>query len=317
MKTVFVTGASGFLGGHLTRALSVSARVVGLVRDDVRSGLPEPLGPPIAVYGDISDREFLERVLAEYEVDTVFHLAAQTQVSVGVAEPIGTMRANVEGTWNVLEACRRQKTRRVVVASSDKVYGNGPVPYQEIQALRWGDPYGTSKACADMIASSYAKTYGMSIGIARCGNLYGPAHMNFSTLIPGTILAVLRGERPVLRSDGTMKRDYLHVRDAVAGYVALAESEETGAFNFGSGSCRAVLDVVGDILRVMESNVAPLVECRASGEIQDQWLDCFKANDRLGWSAKVDWMSGLRETVNWYAKVWWVTTAAMAGRLPA
>jgi len=246
--------------------------------------------------------EQVERVIAEYEINTVVHLAAQTQVSTAVADPIGTFEANVQGTWRVLEACRRQKVKRVIVASSDKAYGDWIVPYTEAQPVLAGGIYATSKAAADMITQSYMREYGMSIAITRCGNLYGPGHTNWSTLIPGTIRSVLKGERPVLRSDGGPRRDFLFVEDVVDGYVKLIDSDARGPFNFGTGTGSTVIAVVEHILKITDSILRPEVRVTETAmEIKDQIVDVSKAERVLGWKPKHTLVEGLSKTIAWYA----------------
>lgn len=299
MKRVLVTGATGFLGQHLCRALKNECEiVVEIVRDHVceRDHMQHE-GRRAVVHGGF---DAVERAISEYEIDTAFHLAAQTQVSTATADPTGTLRTNVEGIWRVLEACRRQKVARVIVASSDKVYGDGPSPYVEDQELRPHGIYATSKACADFLAQSYIKQYGMNIAITRCGNLYGPGHLNFSTLIPGTIRSALRGERPVIRSDGKAERDYLFVDDAVAGYMLLGRTSHVGAFNFGTGISTSVLEVVSTILSVSRSDRTPEIQGGAKDEIASQVLDSSKALNVLEWKAKQGLMSGLEKTIPWY-----------------
>lgn len=294
---VLVTGSTGYLGQHLSRALySREVFVVGLVRDLTGSRFPTT---SVIVRGDLDS---VERIIAEYELDTVVHLAAQVQVSTAVADPIGTLEANVQGTWKVLEACRRQKVKRVIVASSDKAYGAGKVPYEESQDLQPSGIYATSKLIQDVLAQSYAQEYKMSVAVTRCGNLYGPGHTNWSTLIPGTIRSVLRKERPVLRSDGGPERDWLYVEDAVDGYLRLAASDAVGAFNFGTGRGTSALDVVRLILKLMESELEPSIESRQEGpvEIQEQILDCSKAYGWLLWKAQHSLEQGLEKTIKWY-----------------
>lgn len=298
---VLVTGATGFLGRHLCNALLARRDfVVAVLRDETGGWLS--WGASSIVRGGL---DTVERAIAEYEVEAVVHLAAQTQVSTAVNDPWGTFEANARGTVQVLEACRRQGVKRVVVASSDKVYGNGKVPYVEGQALEAGGIYATSKTCADLIAQSYAREFGMSITVTRCGNLYGPGHTNWSTLIPGTIRSVLRGERPRLRSTGGPKRDFLFVEDAVAAYLRLVESTETGAFNFGTGRGRSVMEVVDEILRQMGSELRPFI-CASVGvpglpiEIEEQVLDCTRAANLIQWRPRHTFEEGLAKTIEWY-----------------
>lgn len=294
-----VTGATGFLGVHLVNALHGKGNfVVSLGRDSKTTSMR--LYGSAIIYGDLSS---IERIIAEYELDTVIHLAAQTQVSTAVADSTGTWRSNVQGTWQVLEACRKQKVRRVIIASSDKCYGDGPTPYQEDQALRPDGIYATSKACADMIAQSYAKEFRMPIALTRCGNLYGPGHLNWSTLIPGTIRSVLHGERPRLRSNGGPSRDYLFIEDAVDGYIKLAERSEVGAFNFGAGIGVGVLEIVKLIIHLMGmgEKLEPIIgTAKGPVEIQHQVLNYERAKSVLGWQPKTTLEEGLTKTIEWY-----------------
>ena len=292
MVRVLVTGAAGFLGGHLSSALRARGYTVfGL---DVR-----PIVDENSVIANVEDLRIVEKVIAEREIDTLFHLAAVTQVSVASVYPLGAIETNVRGTLNVLEACRRQGVKRIICASSDKSYGDGPVPYREDQPIAPHGIYATSKACGDFLASAYAREYGLPVTVVRCGNLYGPGHVNWSTLIPGTICSFLNGERPVLRSDGAPKRDYLYVEDAVAGYLALAGSEHTGAWNFGTEKPSSAIDVVRLIGRLMKSSLTEDVRATSRGEIQEQWLECSKAKNLLGWHA-MGLEEGLRRTIPWY-----------------
>lgn len=296
-----ITGASGFLGGHLSAALRARGDfVVDLVRDRILGLHWRQIDPSVLVHGQLAD---VERIIAEYEIDVVFHLAAQTQVSVALADPAGTLEANVRGTWTVLDACRRQGIERLVVASSDKSYGDGTVPYSEKQDLKSGGVYATSKTCADLIAQAYAREFGIPLAITRCGNLYGPGHMNWSTLIPGTIRSVLRGERPRLRSDGGPRRDFLYVEDAVDGYLRIADMRETGIFNFGCGVGVTVTEVVAEILRLMKTDLTPIPILQRGGgavEIKNQVLDIQKAVDVLDWRPRHSLTAGLTKTIDWY-----------------
>lgn len=299
----FVTGASGFLGGWLVeRLLDRGDRVVGLVRDRLSQFDWKPSPSPVTyVAGDLSSALSIERILGEYEIDCVFHLAAQAQMSVAHANPIETFDANIRGTWNVLEAARRQKVKRVVVASSDKSYGaTDLLPYKETHPLAGTAPYEVSKSCADLIATSFACSYGMSIGTTRCGNLFGGRHLNFSTLIPGTIKRILEGKRPTIHGDGTTVREFLYVEDAVDAYLALAESDAVGAFNFGSGEPISVRDMVGELLTIMGSSLTAEHLPGAPAGIPRQALDSTRAQVVLGWRPRHSMFEGLIKTVKWY-----------------
>lgn len=311
-RPVFVTGCTGILGSWLTISLvDKGAAVTGLVRDQVpfshlrRSGYQDRIR---VVYGDVTQYELVERALNEYEIDTVFHLAAQTIVSIADRAPLSTFETNIKGTWTVLEAARRSpEIRAVIVASSDKAYGSHQeLPYTEDAPLRGRYPYDVSKACADRIAQAYAATYDLPVAVTRCANLYGGGDLNWSRLIPGTIRSVIRGKRPVIRSDGTLKRDYLYVRDAVAAYLRLAErvraSEVRGeGFNFGMDDPKSVMEVVQAIIDVSDQPaLKPIVLGEAENEIQDQYLDSTKAKRVLGWMPQYSLKEGLHKTMAWY-----------------
>lgn len=311
-RPVLVTGATGFLGSALTSELcDRGARVVALIRDHVpdsplvRSGTVARIN---AVRGALEDGTTIERAIGEYEVDTVFHLAAQAIVGVAHRNPVGTLKANIEGTWNVLDAARRNgSVRRVIVASSDKAYGEHDVlPYEESHALRGAHPYDVSKSCADLISLSYHRTYGLPVCITRCGNLFGAGDLNFNRIVPGTIRAVHDSQRPVIRSDGSPLRDYIHVRDAVSAYLLLAEAmgdrEILGhAFNFGTAQPLSVLEITRKILELMNRpDLEPNVLNEARGEILHQYLSSEKARRILGWQPVASIDSGLKATIGWY-----------------
>ena len=311
-RSVLVTGCTGFLGAHLTKTLvDAGARVTGLIRDHVHDSLliRSSLLPRInVVYGDLSNIQTLQRAVGEHEVDTVFHLAAQAIVGVANLDPVSTFQANIEGTWNLLEACRRHGTvKRIVVASSDKAYGDHDVlPYGESAALQGRHPYDVSKSCADLITLAYHHTYKLPVAITRCGNLFGGGDLNFNRIVPGTIKTVLAGQRPVIRSDGSPLRDYVYVLDAVAAYLLLAERMDNPAvvgqaFNFGTARPLSVLDITRKILILMQrEDLAPDVRNEASGEILHQYLASDKARQVLGWSPVAEVDAGLRETIGWY-----------------
>ncbi len=311
-RPVFVTGCTGFLGSWLTIALvEAGAAVVGLVRDEVsfshldRAGYRERI---TVVRGDVTDYALLERALNEYEIDTVFHLAAQTIVTIANRAPLSTFETNIKGTWTVLEAARRTPTvTRIAVASSDKAYGAAAVlPYTEETPLHGSHPYDVSKSCADLIAQTYAVTYDLPVAVTRCANLYGGGDLNWSRIVPGTVRSVLRGERPIVRSDGTPLRDYLYVKDAVAAYMTLAEQMERpdvrgAAFNFGMDAPRTALEIIRIIIAAADRpDLEPVVLDNARHEIQNQYLDSGKARQVLGWTARYTLEDGLRETVAWY-----------------
>lgn len=313
-RPVLLTGATGLLGGWMLKRLAdLKADVVCLVRDwvpsseAVRSGLLEQVK---VVRGDVTDRDLLERILGEYEITTVFHLAAQTIVSIANRNPISTFETNIAGTWSVLESCRRSPAvRHIVVASSDKAYGeHRSLPYDESAALQGRHPYDVSKSCADLLAQSYAKTYGLPVAVTRCGNLYGGGDLNWNRVVPGTIRSVLRGQRPVIRSDGKYVRDYFYVEDAAAALIALAEkmSEEKhrclagSAFNFSDERPLTVIDLVRKILNLMESGLKPIIQNKVQNEIRRQYLSSRKARAKLGWRPAFGLDEGLARTIDWY-----------------
>jgi CDP-glucose 4,6-dehydratase len=311
-RPTFVTGATGLLGGWLVRRLlELGADVVCLVRDWVpqselvRSRLIEQVK---VVRGDVRNQALLERILGEYEIDTVFHLAAQTIVGIANRNPISTFETNIQGTWVLLESCRRSPTvRQIVLASSDKAYGDQEqLPYDERTPLQGRYPYDVSKSCADLIAQAYAETYGLPVTITRCGNFYGGGDLNWNRIVPGTIRSVLRGERPVIRSDGQYVRDYFYVEDAAAAYTLLAErlaenpSLRGHAFNFSNETPVTVLELTRRILALMGSDLEPDIRNEATNEIRQQYLSAEKARRMLGWRPLFTLDEGLRRTIAWY-----------------
>ncbi|WP_019877473.1 NAD-dependent epimerase/dehydratase family protein [Sporichthya polymorpha] len=311
-RPTLVTGATGLVGGAVVRRLvDAGADVVCLVRDRVpnaelhRSGLDQHVA---SVAGDIRDQATIERILGEYEIDTVLHLAAQTLVPVANRNPVSTFESNIAGTWVVLEACRRSPlVRQIVLASSDKAYGSSDrLPYDEDTPLQGRHPYDVSKSCADLIAQSYAATYESPVAITRCGNFFGPGDLNWNRIVPGTIRSVLRGQRPVIRSDGKAVRDYFYVDEGAAAYLLLAErlagdrALAGRAFNFSNEESYTVLDLVATLLRLMRSDLQPDVRGEASNEIAAQSLDASRARQELGWSPIYEFEESLRRTITWY-----------------
>lgn len=312
-RPVLVTGGTGLLGTWLTKALlERGAAVVGLIRDWVPESelvLSKTLEKIRVVRGDVCDQATIERTLGEYEVETVFHLAAQTIVGIANANPISTFESNIRGTWSVLEACRRApKVRQIVVASSDKAYGqHETLPYSEKAPLQGRHPYDVSKSCADLISQSYAHTYGLPVCVTRLGNLYGGGDLNWNRLVPGTIRSALRGERPILRSDGSFVRDYFFVEDGALAYLHLAEQMAAQpalcgeAFNFSNEIQISARDMALRILRAANRDQLSLdIQATATNEIPHQYLDASKAKRLLGWSPSFDLDSGLKRTVAWY-----------------
>jgi len=310
---VLVTGATGLLGGWLVRELvERQADVVAIVRDSVpRTFIDEEgLASRIAVcHGDICDFALVQRTLGEYEIETVFHLAAQTIVPIANRSPLSTFESNIAGTWRVLEAARLAGTvGEVLVASSDKAYGESDsLPYREQDPLQGRTPYDVSKSCADLIAQAYAHTWALNVCVVRCGNLVGGGDRNFNRLVPGVIRDVMAGRRPILRSDGQPLRDYIYVEDAARAYLLLAEAMRSGSglggtpFNFSLESPVSALAVTEMILEIMGSGLQPDIRSTAKGELQEQYLDASAAHERLGWQPQIPLREGLARTVAWYA----------------
>jgi CDP-glucose 4,6-dehydratase len=311
-RRVFVTGCTGLVGTCTVRALvEQGAHVVGLVRDQVagseliQGGLIDWID---VVHGAVENGNLMERALAEYEIETVFHLAAQTIVGVANRSPVSTFETNIKGTWCLLEAAHRSGLRpQVIVASSDKAYGEQEcLPYTEDAPLLARHPYDASKACADMLAVSYHATYDLPVCITRCGNFFGGGDLNWNRIVPGTIRSILRGQRPVIRSDGSYVRDYFYVKDGAAAYLHLAEClderpELAGhAFNFSNETQVTVLDLVKRISRLMGSKLEPIIRNETTHEIPRQYLSAAKARQMLGWRAEYDLDEALQETIQWY-----------------
>jgi CDP-glucose 4,6-dehydratase len=311
-RRVFVTGGTGLVGSWLVKALlKKKADVVVLVRDWVPSSilLSENLQKKFTVVrGDLSDSNFLKRVLNEYEIKSVFHLAAQTIVPIANKNPLSTFESNIQGTWNLLEACRVVKSAdSIIIASSDKAYGDvSTLPYKEDMPLNAVFPYDVSKACKDMIAACYAKSFNLPICVTRCGNFFGGGDLNWNRIIPGSIRAIFNGQPPIIRSDGTLIRDYIYVEDAVDAYLTLSRalSEQPHlrgeVFNFSNKTQKTVLEIIVSLLFIMKSPLTPFIEGNNNGEIKAQYLDSSKAQKLLNWQAQFGLEQGLQETVTWY-----------------
>jgi CDP-glucose 4,6-dehydratase len=311
-RSVFVTGAYGLLGSWLTKELVArGARTTVLRRDAVVATALTLEGTERlvnVVQGEIGDGRLMERIMSEYEVDTVFHLAAQAIVGVANRSPVPTFETNIRGTWMLLEACRATGVQRVVVAASDKAYGaHDALPYREDFALLPRYPYDVSKAATDMIARCYWHTFGLPVAVTRFANLFGGGDLNLSRLVPESALAALAGRPPVIRSDGTLERDFLYVEDAVEAYLAICELLDRGegmgeAFNAGGDEPHSVLEVVGLMCKVAGTDVLPDVRGTGTppGEIRRQWVDSTKLRSMSGWAPQVGLEDGLRRTIDWY-----------------
>lgn len=314
-QRVLVTGATGIVGAWLVRRLvEAGAYVVTLVHnwnpqsELIRSGVIQQTS---VVNGGLEDYAALERAINQHEIDTVFHLGAQTIVGTALRSPLPTFEANIRGTYNLLEACRvhRGLVQRIVVASSDKAYGDSDaLPYTETMPLNGRHPYDVSKSCTDLIAATYAHTYELPLTIARCGNIYGGGDLNWSRIVPGTIRSLWRNQRPIIRSDGKFIRDYIYVQDVVDAYLLLAAHAAAPGvrgegFNFSCESPINVLDITAAIQRQMDRlDLEPVILDQARAEIKDQYLDASKARRLLGWAPRYDLPAGLRETIGWYTE---------------
>jgi CDP-glucose 4,6-dehydratase len=319
-KNIFITGATGLLGSWLTKFMvDEKANVVVLNRDIVPRSILWSSSEDFAyikdkltiVYGCLEDYGLLERILNEYEIEVVFHLGAQTIVGTANRNPLSTFESNIRGTYNLLEACRRNKetVKAVIVASSDKAYGiQEKLPYDENTPLRGTHPYDVSKSCADLLSYTYYHSYGLPVCVTRCGNLFGPGDLNFNRIVPGTIRSVLHGERPIIRSDGSYIRDYFYVKDGALAYKHLAEKiyelDISGeSFNFSNEIQLTVLGLVEEILNIMGSSLEPEILGKASNEIKHQYLSAKKAHEVLKWHLRYKLEESLKETVDWYVNI--------------
>jgi CDP-glucose 4,6-dehydratase len=311
-RPTFVTGATGQIGGWLVkRLISAGADIICLIRDWVpqcelvTAGLIQHVK---VIRGDVRDYELLRRVLSEYEIDTVIHLAAQSIVSTANKDPLTTFDANIRGTWSLMEACRMiPSTKQIVVASTDKAYGEQTfLPYREEMSLQAVYPHDVSKACADMITKSYAVTYGLNTAITRLPNIFGGGDLNWNRIVPGTIRSIIRNHAPVIKSDGGHKRDYLYVEDAAAAHmhlaVCLASNPEIRGqvFNISNETCLTVLDLVQRILFLMKSDLQPVLQKAQLLEIREQYMSAAKARTQLNWNPIYSFDDGLRSTIDWY-----------------
>ena len=310
-KRILITGATGFIGSWLTKELiDRKAEVTILMRDYVPESLlikSNYIKKVNISKGELEDYFSILRTLNEYEIEVVFHLGAQAIVIIGNRNPLSTFESNIKGTWNLLEAVRNCKTvDRILVCTSDKAYGtHNELPYTEDMALKGEHPYDVSKSCADLIAQSYYKTYGLKLAIARCGNIYGGGDLNFNRIIPSTIKSIYKKESPIIRSDGLYIRDYIYVKDIIRAFMILCgnldrEEIDGEAFNFSTENRIKVIDLVNIILKLMKSNLKPIILNEVSNEIREQYLAIDKAKNLLAWEPQYDLEKGLKETIKWY-----------------
>lgn len=317
MTPSLVSGAHGFVGSHLAKALLEGGDTVRVL-DRPAPRLADVGGERLSgldLLGIRAEVELVEADLRDAEsvaaavmgCESVFHLAAQTIVGVARESPLETFEVNVRGAWNVFEACRVHQVERIVFASSDKAYGASPeLPYREDFPLRAAYPYDASKAAADTIARSYATAYGLPLAVTRFANIYGGGDLNFSRLIPETVIAVLDGRPPVIRSDGSPERDFLYVDDAVSAYLAIAGALANGAageaFNAGGERPHSVREVVELIAAAAGGGIAPDFQGTGNpdGEIDRQFVDSSKLRKMTGWRPRVELGEGVRRTLEWY-----------------
>jgi CDP-glucose 4,6-dehydratase len=311
-RNVLVTGASGLLGSWLIQELlSLDANIIALVRDKIPESIfySKGLDKKVeTVHGDLLDIQFLKRVINESNVEIVFHLGAQAIVGIANRSPLSTFKSNIEGTWNVLEACRLSPwIKRIVVASSDKAYGkHKELPYKETAPLQGRYPYDVSKSCTDLIAQSYYHTYKLPVCITRCGNFFGGGDLHFNRIIPGTIKSIAENNRPIIRSNGLFIRDYIYVKDVVNAYITLAEQMDRKdvvgeSFNFSTDTPLNVIEVVETLLSITnKTHLRPIIENNACNEIPEQHLSSEKARKLLNWKLKYGIDEGLKETAEWY-----------------
>ncbi|MEK6809720.1 MAG: SDR family NAD(P)-dependent oxidoreductase [Nanoarchaeota archaeon] len=312
-QKVLVTGAAGFVGGWLAKTLAdKGAQVVVLVRDEKKYSaldLHDLREKVITIKGDVADYHLIKRILNEHSISFCFHLAAQAIVGIANRSPLSTFETNIKGTWTLLEAIREVNNphfQGIIVASTDKAYGvHEQLPYTEESELKGLYPYDASKVCADVLARCYAVAYNMPVAVTRKANVYGGGDLNLSRIVPDAIRCLVQGQELLIRSDGTPERDYLYIKDAVAGYIILAENmnkpEVRGqAFNFSSGKPVSVLQLVNVIAKTYGVDIQPKILGQAKNEIDRQFLANGKAKAVLGWAPQYSLDDGMKETVEWY-----------------
>lgn len=308
-KRTFVTGGTGLLGAWLVKGLLEKGAHVVCLKHSRDPHIPAEFSHRVqTIHADLTDQTSIESILKERQIEVVLHLAAQAIVGVANKDPVGTFETNIRGTWAVLEACRKcPNVQQIVYGSSDKAYGaHDKLPYTEAMALNAKHPYDASKACGDILAQTYAHSYELPVAITRCGNFYGGGDLNWNRIVPSTIQSFLRGEPPVIRSDGMFVRDYFYVEDGAAAAMSLAEalaqnrSLKGHAFNFSNELQVTVLDLVEKIRGLMGSTLQPVILNQASNEIRNQYLSAQKAREMLGWKPLFTLEAGLQKTIDWY-----------------
>lgn len=303
MSNILVTGSNGFVGSALcSRLVETGNTVVGLVRDRNYKSRRDILDSTSIVYGDIRDYDVVRYAVSKYEIDTVYHVGAITILKMATTDPRTCYQTNVMGTVNVLEASRECGVKKVVVASSDKAYGNHDImPYKEDFCLLASDPYSTSKSCTDLIAQSYTYTYGMDVSVIRSGNIFGPGDLNKSRIIPGSILRILNGQRPVIyKGVGNYRREFMHISDVVDAYLCVRERGLPGhAYNVGGSGFYNIFETVQMIIEEMGTDLQPEVIEKDFIEIKNQWLDAKKLEE-LGWKCNYPLREGIRDSIPFY-----------------
>lgn len=308
-KNILVTGATGLVGSHLVeRLLELKPfRIVALSRSRdpqayfFKNNLEQKT---VIAHGDLKDKERILDIVTKYEIEYIFHIAAQPIVATAYINPYETIATNIMGTAHILEAARLSPyIKGVIIASSDKAYGKDCNAALETQALRGDHPYDVSKSCTDLLAITYANTYAVPVTVSRFGNIFGPGDLNFNRIIPGIMKAAIKNETLSLRSDGKFVRDYVYVKDVVEGYIALAEHMDKArgeTFNFSSGFNFSVLDLIGKTSEVIGKKVEYTILNNQKNEIPEQSLNFEKATKVLGWKPSYDFAQGITETFNWY-----------------
>lgn len=310
-KKILITGYEGFLGSHLTNALlKHGARIWGL---DIRTHRKQTilsskeLNKINIIKGSVENYSLIYKIIKKNNIEFIFHLAAQSLVGPALKDPRKTFSTNIRGTWNILESCRNsRKVKAIIIASSDKAYGiKSKLPYKEDSSLAGCHPYDVSKSCADLLSYTYFHTYGLSVCITRCGNIFGPGDFNFSRIIPDTIKSVIKNKTLLIRSNGKFTRDYIYIDDIVSGYIILAEKLQKlklsgEAFNFSNEKPISVLELVRIIYKLVNKKQNYKILNQVKYEIKHQYLSSQKARRILSWEPQYTLDKGLKITIDWY-----------------